>query len=156
MFLIVCRVDLNELGFNLVCIKEWWEARNSLIGCIKRNSRLCETRMLTYLSCTSSVLWEDPEYLYISKVLQMLFISLAASGLHCITWYLSLRGTDFLVVVHGLSCSAVGGILVPWSEIEPMSAALQGRFLTTGPPGKSPSPRFWESIRMFNRLFVSL
>ena len=29
------------------------------------------------------------------------------------------------------------GILVPQSGIEPMTPALQGRFLTTGPPGKS-------------------
>ena len=29
------------------------------------------------------------------------------------------------------------GILVPWPGIEPVSPALQGRFLTTGPPGKS-------------------
>ena len=36
---------------------------------------------------------------------------------------------------HGLrSC----GILVPWPEIELASLALEGRFLTTGPPGKFP------------------
>ena len=29
------------------------------------------------------------------------------------------------------------GILVPWPGIEPVSPAWQGRFLTTGPPGKS-------------------
>ena len=34
------------------------------------------------------------------------------------------------------------GILVPQSEIKPMSPALQGRFLTTGPPGKSPQMGF--------------
>ena len=28
------------------------------------------------------------------------------------------------------------GILVPGPEIKPMSPALQGGFLTTGPPGK--------------------
>ena len=31
----------------------------------------------------------------------------------------------------------VGGILVPLPGIEPVSPALQGRFLTTGPPGNS-------------------
>ena len=31
------------------------------------------------------------------------------------------------------------GILVPWPGIEPSSPALQGRFWTTGSPGKSPS-----------------
>ena len=29
------------------------------------------------------------------------------------------------------------GLLVPWPGIEPTSPGLQGRFLTTGPPGKS-------------------
>ena len=38
-----------------------------------------------------------------------------------------------LFVAWGLSCSAVCGILVPWL----VSAALQGRFLATGLPGKS-------------------
>ena len=41
------------------------------------------------------------------------------------------------VEVLGLSCPALCGILVLWPEIEHMSLALQGRFLTTGPPGKS-------------------
>ena len=42
------------------------------------------------------------------------------------------------VVACGLTCHAVCGILVPWPGIEPMSFALEGRFLTIGPPGKSP------------------
>ena len=33
-------------------------------------------------------------------------------------------------------CKACG-VLVPWPGIEPVSPALQGGFLTTGPPGKS-------------------
>ena len=37
----------------------------------------------------------------------------------------------------GLSCFAVCGILVPPPGIEPTSPALQGTFLTSGPPGKS-------------------
>ena len=41
-------------------------------------------------------------------------------------------------VVHGLSSSMACGILVPWWGNKPMSPALQGKFLTTGPPGKSP------------------
>ena len=40
------------------------------------------------------------------------------------------------VAVGNLSCSAGHGILVPLPGIEPESPALQGRFLTTGPPGK--------------------
>jgi len=39
------------------------------------------------------------------------------------------------VVVHGLSCSVARGI--PRPGIEPMSSALAGGFLTTGPPGNS-------------------
>ena len=42
-----------------------------------------------------------------------------------------------IVAAHRLSCSVARGILVPHPGIEPMSHALQGRFLTTGPPGKS-------------------
>ena len=34
-----------------------------------------------------------------------------------------------------LSCSRACKILVPQQGIEPMSPALQGRFLITGPPG---------------------
>ena len=37
----------------------------------------------------------------------------------------------------GLSCSMACGILVPEPGFELMSFALQGRFLTTGPPGGS-------------------
>ena len=36
-----------------------------------------------------------------------------------------------------LSCFKACGILVPQPGIEPVSPALPGRFLTTGPPGKS-------------------
>ena len=42
-----------------------------------------------------------------------------------------------LVEARGLSCPVVCGILVPRPGIEPMSPALEGRFFTTGPPGKS-------------------
>ena len=54
-------------------------------------------------------------------------------------WDLSLWRTDTLVVARGLSGSAAREIPVPQPGIEPMSAALQGGFLTTGffPPGKA-------------------
>ena len=39
--------------------------------------------------------------------------------------------------MHGLSCPAAFGILVPQPGIEPVIPALQGEFLTTGLPGKS-------------------
>ena len=43
-----------------------------------------------------------------------------------------------VVMVCGFSCPAACGILVPWSEMEPGSPALQSGFLSTGPPGKTP------------------
>ena len=42
-----------------------------------------------------------------------------------------------VLVAHGLSCPAARRILVPQAGIEHVSSALQGRFLTTGPPGKT-------------------
>ena len=42
-----------------------------------------------------------------------------------------------LAVPCGFSCPAGCGILVPWPGIEPESFALEGKFLTTGPPRKS-------------------
>ena len=41
------------------------------------------------------------------------------------------------LVAQGLSCPAAGEILVSRQTIKPMTPALEGRFLTTGPPGKS-------------------
>ena len=38
---------------------------------------------------------------------------------------------------HGLSCPAACRILVSQPGIKPTSPAMEGRFLATGPPGKS-------------------
>ena len=40
--------------------------------------------------------------------------------------------------IHKLSCLMACGILTPQGRIKPMSLALEGRFLTTEPPWKSP------------------
>ena len=53
--------------------------------------------------------------------------------------YLWLCQVGSVVVAHGLRCPAAYGILVPWLGLEPTSAALESKFLTTGPPGKSQS-----------------
>ena len=53
----------------------------------------------------------------------------------CGTWAPGRAGS--FIVTHGLSCSAASGILVPGPGIEPASPALEGGFLTAGPPGKS-------------------
>ena len=54
----------------------------------------------------------------------------------CGAW--ALECVDSVVVGHGLRCSLVCGILVPGPRIEPVSPVMVGKFLTTGPPGKSP------------------
>ena len=67
-------------------------------------------------------------------------IYMAVSGLSWGTQDLPLQLEAFVGVAHGLNCSAACGILVPPPGIEPKSPALQGGFLTTGPPGKPPKP----------------
>ena len=42
-------------------------------------------------------------------------------------------------VASGLRGPEAGGVLVLQPGIEPTSPALEGGFLTTGPPGKAPS-----------------
>ena len=46
-----------------------------------------------------------------------------------------------LAVVCRLSCPLAHGLLVSQPWIKPASPALEGRFLTTGPPGRSQIPR---------------
>ena len=53
------------------------------------------------------------------------------------------------VVAQWLSCPAACGILVPWPGIEPASFAMEGGFLTTGPPGKSPKGNIKYEMRHF-------
>ena len=71
---------------------------------------------------------------------------MAVSALSCGTWASpQLWCTGSVVVAQGLSCSKACGILIPWPGIKLMSPALEGRFLTSGPPGKSPGPFFFKS-----------
>ena len=55
----------------------------------------------------------------------------------------------FLVVACGFSCSATCGILVPRPGIKPESLTLVGRFLTTGPPGKSCQGGFFKGLFVY-------
>ena len=73
-----------------------------------------------------------------SILIFILLIYSAASSLSCVMQDLSSRHMDLVVTGPGLSCSTACGILVPQLGIKPASPALQGRFLTTGPLGKSP------------------
>ena len=68
-----------------------------------------------------------------------IFIYLVVLGLCRVMPDPSFGRADPLTVTHRLSCPAPCWILVPWPGIEPASLALQGRFLTTGPPGRSAS-----------------
>ena len=75
----------------------------------------------------------------------------------CGTWALSLRCKSSVVVAPGLSCPTACGILVPRPGIEPASPELEGRFFTTGPPGKSLCRSFKIFlINLFNWMIVDL
>ena len=58
----------------------------------------------------------------------------------CTGSLLQLKGS--LIMALRLRSSEACGILVPHPGIQPTSPALAGRFLTTGPPGKSPDNCF--------------
>ena len=57
--------------------------------------------------------------------------------------------------MHGLSCSAAHGILVPRAgvRIEPVSPAWEGRFLATGPAEKS---LFWYNFSLTLKLLQKI
>ena len=60
-----------------------------------------------------------------------------ACGIFCCgTQIPQLWHTSLVVVACGLSCSAACGILVSQPGTEPVSLALQGGFVTIGPPEK--------------------
>ena len=66
---------------------------------------------------------------------------------HCIVQELLLQCTDYTFVANRLQCAVGCGILVPRPGIKPTSSALQGRFLTTGPPRKYLSLSFKDEIQ---------
>lgn len=53
--------------------------------------------------------------------------------------------TGSVVVAQGLSCPKACGIFIPWPGVKLMSPALEGSFLTSGAPGKSPGPFLFKS-----------
>ena len=66
-------------------------------------------------------------------------IFIAACGIfHCSVRDLSLQRVGSVVAALGLSCPVACGILVPQPGIKSASPALEGAFLTSGPPRKSP------------------
>ena len=83
---------------------------------------------------TTNATWEAP-YLYLHAHVYIFIFG--CSGFHpCSMEDLSSWCSGS--IVYGLnSCPMAHGILVPWAGIEPASPALEGGFLTTGPPRKS-------------------
>ena len=57
-------------------------------------------------------------------------------NLHCVMWFLIVVWGLILLQCMGLVSPRVWGLLILWLEIEPVSTALEGKFLTSGPPGK--------------------
>ena len=75
---------------------------------------------------------------FFNKVfLFLIFIYLVASGLSWGMRDLSLWFVGSIFAARKVSYPKARGMLVPWAGIEPMSPALEGRFLTVGPPTKS-------------------
>ena len=72
-------------------------------------------------------------------IIYIFFFSFFVCGFcSCSMQALQLWHVSSVVVAHRwLSCSVACGILVPRPGIEPMSPALEGGFLTIGPPGES-------------------
>ena len=73
-----------------------------------------------------------------------LSLSRVVRGLSCGRHTLHCGVQASLLVAHRLSCPAAHGLLIPQPGIEPMCPALEDRFLTAGPPGKSPAKNFEE------------
>ena len=92
--------------------------------------------------------WHPTSWFSFKKYLCYYYF-LAALGFSCSIqdlplWPVGFSWVGSVVVVHALSCLAVGGILIPLPGIKLMCPALEGRFSTTGPPGKSHVMRvFW-------------
>ena len=78
------------------------------------------------------------EFLYVfffkKFFFNFIYLVLAALGFSCSRLALCFDTLASLAAALGLSCPGACGILVPHSGIEPTSTALEGRFLTTGPP----------------------
>ena len=74
------------------------------------------------------------------------------SDLSCGTWDLLSQLENSLVVVQELQQLQDPGLVAPWHcgprpEIEPTSPALQGRFLTAGPPEEFPKIPLREEVK---------
>ena len=96
-----------------------------------------------YFGCAGSSLWCG------ALCCGMLsFCSCSVRASLGVAW--GLEHTSSVVVALGLSCFAACGMLVPQPGIEPESPALECRFLTSGPPGKSQPACFSSFLPIFS------
>ena len=104
-------------------------------------------------------------WLFFCKYFHIIYLCMASLALRCCmfsgcgTWAshcggFSRRGAQALGTVssvaetHRLSCLVAYEILALRPEMEPTSPALEGRFLTTRPPGKSQSSSILKAKRL--------
>ena len=112
---------------------------------------LCPTcvslTIFSLVSLTCCALWNFviKKIIYMYLFIRLFLVLVVVPGFFAVgAWLLSSYGVwapehgVSVLVLCGLICSMACGILVPWPGIEPTFHALEGRFLTTGPPGKSP------------------
>ena len=141
----------NDCGFLLICAKTFvCLFLNSFIliyskGMIIVETKYCEHNYGQITSKSNNIQvrkasetsWTRQLIISFDSALWLHQVLAAVAGFLCITQDLSLQGAGSAAVAHGLSCPMACGILVPQPGIEPAPPTLEGRFLTTGPPGKS-------------------
>ena len=127
---------------HLVCGSLLWQTEKTNIGSNPKSDScliclIVHNWVLGIQGCSFHLnYFKECEVLYLDlKKKTQLFICLAASGLSC-------GKRDLCCVAWGLSlqpqgCPVACRTLTPQPGMEPVSPALQGRFLTTGPPRKS-------------------
>ena len=138
----------------------WWLVILSIFSCICWPS-VCLSWRSVYSGPLTIFYFILLVYIFILAELSLCFSAWAFSNctsqgllwLQCAAfscyraWTLECTGS--VVAMHGLSCPMACGILVPQPEIEPISPALEGEFLTTGPLGSSEDPGPLISIIIF-------
>ena len=116
---------------------KWWENTEWGPGLGNRNKKKEET-----LGELEEALWFDGSC-GVSGALKKLPFKYYSFGCvsSCGVWAPEQAGS--VVVAHGLSCPMACGILVPQPGMEPMSPTLEGKILTTRPPGRSLKKSSW-------------
>ena len=122
------RVALPQAGRT----RSWLLILSKITMCTTATSKDCLKLLPLKLKVPSMI----SIFLNICLLIWLHQVLVAARGIFIVS-----RGI-FCTVAHGISCSKACRILVPPLGIEPTSPALNGRFLTTGPPTKSSTHGF--------------